>query len=178
MNILLIEDNEDDAVFVRETILRGKTNPPKIEWVENLKAGFERISAGGIDAIILDLGLPESKGLKTFELIQEKAANIPIVILSGLEDEKIAVEAVQRGAQDYLVKTRVIGELLSRVVEYSIERKHIEEALRASAKALELKIHELELLNKSMLGREERILALKEEVQNLKAQLQNAPKAA
>ena len=178
MNILLIEDNEDDAVFVTETMCHGKKNPPKIEWVKNLTLGLERLLPGGIDVIVLDLGLPESKGLETFEKVRSMAADIPVVILSGMEDEMLAIQAVQKGAQDYLVKTKVVGDVLSRVIQYSIERKHIEEALRTSTETLEAKIRELELLNKSMLGREERILALKEEVKNLKERLREASKTA
>jgi len=94
-----------------------------LEWRENLRTGLERLGSGGIDVILLDLSLPDSpKSFKTFSAVQARAPAVPIVILTSLADETFAVNAVRRGAQDYLVKRYVDGELLVRTLRCALAR--------------------------------------------------------
>src|SRR5207244_12730207 len=86
---------------------------------------------GGVDVVALDLGVPDGQGLETFVRAGRGAPHEPIVVISGLDDEQLALEAVRSGAQDYLVKGRIEGQLLARVLRYAIERKRAEEVLRA-----------------------------------------------
>jgi PAS domain S-box-containing protein len=101
-----------------------------LERVERLDDALERLGRVGIDVVLLDLGLPDSQGMATFERTRRRVPDEPIVVISGLDDERLALEAVRSGAQDYLVKGRIEGQLLARVLRYAIERKRAEEALR------------------------------------------------
>ena len=103
-----------------------------LERVDRLDDALARLAHSGVDVVLLDLGLPDSQGLDTFVRARRGAPNEPIVVISGLDDEQLALEAVRSGAQDYLVKGRIEGQLLARVLRYAIERKRAEEALRAS----------------------------------------------
>jgi signal transduction histidine kinase len=94
--------------------------------------------------VLLDLSLPDSRGLQTFKKQQAKAPQVPIIVLTGLNDEALAVEAVREGAQDYLVKGHVDSNLLSRSIYYAIERKQVEETLRQRTADLEARNEELD----------------------------------
>ncbi|MGA9351794.1 MAG: response regulator [Anaerolineae bacterium] len=130
MRVLLIEDNEDDALIIREMLVKAKGAPFDLEWADRLSTGLERLAEGGIDVVLLDLGLPDSRGLETLSKAHGQAPEAPIVVLTGLADETVGVKAVQNGAQDYLAKGQVDGNLLARTLHYAIERKQAEEALR------------------------------------------------
>jgi diguanylate cyclase (GGDEF)-like protein len=95
--------------------------------------GLERLAAGGIDVVLLDLGLPDSVGLDTFTTVNTQAPQVPILVLTGLDDEALAVQVVQQGAQDYLVKGQADGDSLARAIRYAIERKRAEETIRQLA---------------------------------------------
>ncbi len=134
IRVLLIEDNPGDARYMREMLVVELANPvaPRFEteWVEQLSTALERLSKGGVDVILCDLTLPDSQGLDTFTAVHAQAPQVPIVVLSGLDDEEIAVQTVREGAQDYLVKGDVDTNLLVRSIRYAIERKRTEEALQ------------------------------------------------
>lgn len=130
--ILLIEDNPGDARLLREMLVETRDASFDLEWVDRLSTGLERLAEGGIDAILLDLSLPDSQGLATFTLVYTQVPHIPITVLTGLDDTTLAVKAVREGAQDYLIKGRIDSNLLARTIRYSIERKRIEKALRES----------------------------------------------
>ncbi|HIE43503.1 MAG TPA: hybrid sensor histidine kinase/response regulator, partial [Candidatus Omnitrophica bacterium] len=104
----------------------------ELECADRLSKSLSRLAKGGIDVILLDLSLPDSQGLETFIEVYSKAPQVPIIVLSGLDDESLAVKAVGKGAQDYLVKGRVDSNLLVRSIRYAIERKQVEEALEKS----------------------------------------------
>ena len=107
--------------------------PFELVQVELLSAGIERCAEGRFDVILLDLALPDSQGLETFFTMHAHAGDVPIVVLSGYDDEATAVKAVQAGRQDYLVKGQVDDNLLVRSIRYAIERSRrhrAEEALR------------------------------------------------
>src|SRR5258708_262069 len=103
IKILLIDDDEDEYVLVTNLLL-SESAPFELIWAERLERGMESLAANRVDIVLLDLFLPDSRGLESFGLLKARQPNVPIVILSGLEDEESALEAVQKGAQDFLVK--------------------------------------------------------------------------
>ena len=127
MRVLLVEDNQDDALLIQEALSETKI---KIEAAERLSAALERLSRGALDAVLLDLSLPDAQGLDTIRRVRSYAPGVPIVVLTGLDDEEAAVKAVEQGAQDYLIKGQVDGHLLVRSLRYAIQRHRSEEALK------------------------------------------------
>jgi len=132
MRVLLIEDSEDDAYLIREMLMEKEDAGILLVWVDRLGTGLTRLAENKSDLVLLDLSLPDSHGLETFDLVQGCAKDVPIVVLTGLDDEVMANQAVRRGAQDYLVKGRLDGTLLARAARYAVERKQSEKALRES----------------------------------------------
>ncbi len=123
LRLLLIEDNPADVRLVREALGDTSTAQVFVEHRANLEAGLRRIAERGIDCVLLDLTLADSQGLDTFRAVHEAAPNLPIVILSSCENDELALQAVQAGAQDYLPKSELTGSLLARGVRYALERK-------------------------------------------------------
>jgi PAS domain S-box-containing protein len=136
---LLIEDNPGDARLI-EVLLAEADTGFEVEWVTRLADGVERLRDGerSVDAVLLDLALPDSSGFDTFAAVNASAPRVPIILLTGLDDEELAVRAVRLGAQDYLTKGRVDGPLLARAIHYAIERRQAEDALRRSEETLRL----------------------------------------
>jgi PAS domain S-box-containing protein len=132
IKVLLIEDNPGDARLIQAFLSEAKGKSFQIEVAERLLDGLEALSARSLDVVLLDLSLPDSSGLETLAKAQSNAQQVAIVVLSGLNDEDLAVEAVRKGAQDYLVKGQIDENLLPRAILYAIERKRMEEALRES----------------------------------------------
>jgi signal transduction histidine kinase len=138
IKVLLIEDNPGDARLIQE-LLRGATTAQfELTCVERLAAGLQRLAEETFDVLLLDLGLPDSQGLDTFTKTQTQAPDVPIVLLTALDDEAFALEAVRKGAQDYLVKGQVDSNLLARAMRYAIERHRAEAALRQRNRELML----------------------------------------
>ena len=129
IKVLLIEDNPGDARLIEEMLFKVNGALFDLENADRLSDGLTRIQEGGIDAVLLDLGLPDSAGLGTFEKVYDQAPEVPIVMLTGLDDTELALEGVRMGAQDYLVKGRVDGAMLARTLHYAIERKSAEERI-------------------------------------------------
>ncbi len=123
IRVLLIEDNPPDAVFIDEMLAEAKDFSFNVEWKETLSIGLERLAKKGIDVVLLDLNLPDSKGFNTFTKTLAQAPEIPIIILTGLDDETLAIRAVRTGAQDYLIKKHVNSNLLVRTIRYAIARR-------------------------------------------------------
>jgi DNA-binding response OmpR family regulator len=121
IKILLIEDNPGDARLIREA-LSSTGEDVEVKWADRLATGLERIETGAFDAVLLDLSLPDSRGLATFERVHGRAPELPIVVLTGLDDQDLALRAVGDGAQDYLVKGTVKPDVILRVVRFAIER--------------------------------------------------------
>jgi PAS domain S-box-containing protein len=132
VKILLIEDNPGDVRLIREMLAEAAYVSFELESANRLSTGLKRLAKETPDVILLDIGLPDSQGLDTLKKVYAKTKTVPIVVLTGLEDESVGIEAVQRGAQDYLVKGQIEGKVLWRVINYSIERKRAEEALAKS----------------------------------------------
>ncbi|OHB78013.1 MAG: hypothetical protein A2W31_17920 [Planctomycetes bacterium RBG_16_64_10] len=130
--VLLVEDNPSDARLIRELLAGAKRGRFDVVTVERLATGLAALRGGSYDTVLLDLSLPDSQGIDTFLAIQQQNPTIPIVVLSGLEDEELMLKAVHEGAQDYLVKADIDTNLLERALRYAVERKGTEAALRKS----------------------------------------------
>jgi two-component system, cell cycle response regulator len=129
--VLLVEDNPAEAFVARRILADAEDPSPTVETEDRLAGAIQRLARGGVDVIVLDLSLPDSEGLDSFERLRREAPGVPLVILSGLEDQAIAVEAVRRGAQDFLVKGRFNGGVLSRTLRYAIERHRLQSQIFA-----------------------------------------------
>lgn len=128
--VLLVEDNPADARLVRILLSEaGPTAAFEITHVGRLEEAIQRIEGAEFDVVLLDLSLPDASGLETVGRIQSVAPHLPVVVLSGLSDEEVAVQAIQGGAEDYLVKGQGDGDLISRSIRYAIERKRAEDHL-------------------------------------------------
>jgi diguanylate cyclase (GGDEF)-like protein len=133
-NVLLIEDNPGDARLIREMIGDEPEASFVVEVVDRLAKGLERLSTGKeTSLVILDLSLPDSFGLETFAKVYAHSPAVPIIVLTGNDDDSLALSAVKHGAQDYLVKNRLDRELLLRSMRYSIERKRYQVQLEHQA---------------------------------------------
>lgn len=127
--VLLVEDNPGDARFIQLMLSEAGAGLFRLEQVERLEHGLERLAEGGVGIVLLDLFLPDSHGLETFSRLHAAAPELPIIVLSGLDDTTVAVQAVHEGAQDFLVKGHVEGQLLARSMRYAIERKRMSSQL-------------------------------------------------
>jgi DNA-binding response OmpR family regulator len=125
IRVLLIEDNPADTRLIREMLEGRKDDVFELETADRLSTGIDRLTRGALDAVLLDLSLPDSQGSDTFFKVRDGAGGVPIVLLTGLDDEAFAIGAVQGGAQDFLVKGDVNGNLLSRAIRYSVERNRL-----------------------------------------------------
>ncbi|WHZ22348.1 MAG: Response regulator receiver protein [Nitrospira sp.] len=129
IKILLVEDNAGDARLLRELLAEAGADRFILTHVDRLAKGISSIQAGGIEIVLLDLSLPDSQGFDTLLHMHKVAGGIPIVVMTGIEDETLGLQLVQAGAQDYLIKGQVTGPLLTRSLRYAIERKHAEKNL-------------------------------------------------
>ena len=132
-SVLLIEDNPGDARLIREMIAEAPDAPFHVNCAERLAQGLERLSAGETGLVLLDLSLPDSLGLETFAKVYAHSPTVPIIVLTGNDDQTLALSAVKSGAQDYLIKGRLDRELLLRSMQYSIERKRYQVQLEHQA---------------------------------------------
>ena len=130
--VLLVEDNRGDARLVQE-LLKDAESAYEVSHVERLADARQQLMESGAGCVLLDLSLPDASRLEALMQLRAAAPDVPIVILSGLQDELLAVKAVQEGAQDYLVKGRVDGHAIGRSITYAVERKHAEMELSHKA---------------------------------------------
>jgi DNA-binding NarL/FixJ family response regulator len=125
IQVLLIEDNPTDVLLLRQACAAVPLTPCVFTHVERLSEGLKYLSGARFDVVLLDLGLPDSQGLETLAKVKALAAAVPIVILTGLDDESLGLQAVRAGAQDYLPKTHIDGYIVTRAIRYAIERHQI-----------------------------------------------------
>jgi PAS domain S-box-containing protein len=126
IRVILIEDNPDDAELIQRKLVRSVNRQFTVIPVTRLEEGLEYLARDGADLIVSDLGLPDSHGLDTVTKLLCQASHTPLVVLSGFDDEAIAIQAVQLGAQDYLVKGQLEGNQLERSLFYAIERSRLQ----------------------------------------------------
>jgi diguanylate cyclase len=131
--VLLVEDNPGDARLVREMLKDASSTEFDVQHVERLTEARQRLMQNGSGCVLLDLSLPDARRLEALMQLRAAAPDVPIVILSGLQDELLAVKAVQEGAQDYLIKGRVDSDQLGRSINYAVERKQAEMKLQHRA---------------------------------------------
>lgn len=121
IRILLVEDNPADRRFTQE-VLRESGLAHEVACAASLEEARRLLAEAQFDLLLVDLGLPDSQGLDTFALLHDLNRNLPIVVLTGLVDEAVAMKAMRRGAQDYLEKGAFDSRILSRAIRYAIER--------------------------------------------------------
>jgi signal transduction histidine kinase/HPt (histidine-containing phosphotransfer) domain-containing protein len=165
LRVLLIEDSPTDADLINLALSDAKDYATfDVLWVEQLQDGLRALEEEQFDVVLSDLTLPDEEGINTCARIRAKAPALPIVMLTGVDDTQIAVEAVRIGAQDYLLKNELNGKFLARAIRYAIERKKSEEKINALNEALQTRIAEIASAN--------------EELQELAQQLSEARDAA
>ncbi|MEG3437841.1 hybrid sensor histidine kinase/response regulator [Pannus brasiliensis CCIBt3594] len=142
IHVLLIEDNVAEARLYREILKDASAREFYLFHVKRLAEAIESLENNDFDVILLDLTLPDSYGIASLDSLLKIAPRLPIVVLTNTNDDNLAVEAVRRGAQDYLMKREVSLDRLTRSLCYAIERKQTEEALRESNQTLQTRVRE------------------------------------
>lgn len=142
LKILLVEDNLAEARLLQEFLKQTQSKQFSLVHVKRLGEAVKELSKSTYDVILLDLTLPDSEGLSSLPILITLVPSVPIVVLTNTNDEKLAIEAVRRGAQDYLVKRHVSVDVLVRSLCYAIERKQVLETLRADNQTLETRVQE------------------------------------
>ncbi|WP_013322233.1 hybrid sensor histidine kinase/response regulator [Gloeothece verrucosa] len=142
VNVLLIEDNLAEARLLQEILKGSHLKQFNLCHVKRLREGLEKIRSEPFDIILLDLTLPDSQGLESLNPLVQIAPHVPIVVLTNTNDDHLALEAVRRGAQDYLVKRHVTLEILVRSLCYAIERKQVAQQLEQMNEKLQMRVEE------------------------------------
>ena len=142
IRVLLIEDNAIEAQLTQKWLETDKEDSFEVEWIDHVTHALDRLSRDGIDIIVSDLNLPDSRGLETFNKLHALVPKTPIVVLTGKDDESLGALAVEIGAQDYLIKQQVDVTKLARVLRYTLARHRAHE----------------EQLNKSQSGKSSRVI--------------------
>ena len=133
IHILLVEDNPGDAELIREALRETSQIQFVVTVAEQFSEAVERTLTSRFDLILLDLSLPDSHGLYTVVRACERMPDVPIVVLTGSNDETLGMEAVQAGAQDYLVKGQVANDHLARALHFALARHALQEGIRATS---------------------------------------------
>lgn len=141
IKILFVEDDVDFSRIFIHKFSSIASFPHEIIHVQNLQSAFHHLKSNSVHVILLDLSLAESQGLQTLQQVQAHAAHLPVIILTGVDDEKLAVDAVQQGAQEYFIKGQFDMRMMVYVIQYSIERKRTEEVLRIRREEQEVIFH-------------------------------------
>jgi two-component system, cell cycle sensor histidine kinase and response regulator CckA len=138
IQVLLVEDNPADVRLLLEILREVSFDRFAVTQVDRLDEGINHLTITSFDVILLDLTLPDSLGLETFLKLHQRVPAMPIVVLTGLDDETLTLRAMQQGAQDYLVKGKVTGDLLARSLRYAIERQRSEQKIHEQAALLDI----------------------------------------
>jgi len=175
IHVLLVEDDDRDAWLFTSQVQEEVGGEVRIERVDRLAHALQRLTARSTDVVVLDLTLPDSRGADTFLRLHAGAAGVPIIVLSGMDDETVALQAVRAGAQDYLIKGEVDGARLVRAIRYATERhRHqagLEDEVRQSTARLEATTQQLQAhtlaLQREMEGRQAAQQALQRSEEHL-----------
>jgi signal transduction histidine kinase len=132
-NVLLIEDNPGDADLLRLRLVEGHSSV-KVRCVQRLSDALSALSREQPSLVLLDLNLPDSRGAETFRKVLEKAPNVPVVVISGQDDEALAIKAVNQGVQDYLIKGDITSKHLERAIRYAVERQALQRSIEMAQK--------------------------------------------
>ena len=142
MRLLVIEDSDIQVRLIRDWLAHANDARFEIESTADLEGGLTLLAENSFDAVLLDLTLPDSFGIESCQRVHAAAPTVPIVVLTGVDDEDLAVSTLQYGAQDYLVKGEIGNQLLARSIRYAIERKRAELALQQANDELESRVEE------------------------------------
>jgi Flp pilus assembly CpaE family ATPase len=123
--VLLIEDEPDALTLVNYALAKWSDAPVAVEWAGDLRTGLQRMAERNYHAVLLDLNLPDSGGFETFAKVREKATDTAVIVLTGQEDEALALQTVRAGADDYLMKSDIRDRVLSRRIRYAVERNRL-----------------------------------------------------
>ena len=126
LHVLLVEDNIDDADLLRAMFRRGRADNFVLTHLLSVTEAVHRLAEGGVDLLLLDLGLPDGSGIDTVRRVRAAAPNVPVIVLTGLDDEQLAAQAMKAGAQDYLIKGHIENRALPRAMRYAIERHEMQ----------------------------------------------------
>ena len=137
IKVLLIEANPGDAVLIRRMLTNAPDSQFGLKTAKNLSTGIDMVSRGQTDVLLLDLSLPDFQGLESLTKVQSLEPDFPIIVLTGLDDEEVAIRSVNQGAADFLVKNQINTALLSRSIRYAIERQRNLNQLADQASQLE-----------------------------------------
>jgi PAS domain S-box-containing protein len=132
MRILLIEDSPGDARLIREILSDIGGETVELECEETLASGLKHLGDEQFEVLLLDLSLPDSRGLDTLEKVHPFEQKVPVIVLTGFDDDEMAQRSLRSGAQDYLVKGKITADSLGRSIRYALDRRSAEEALRVS----------------------------------------------
>ncbi len=138
LTILLVEDDPQDAFLLRKNLIGSDAGPIEIVHAARLSEGLARLDEGEFDAIVLDMLLPDSQGLATLVAVHNRAPRTPIVVITGLNDKDLALQAVRQGAQDYLIKGKLSPDLLANSIRYAIERNALKVELKEQMQLLQV----------------------------------------
>jgi two-component system cell cycle response regulator len=167
MRVLMIEENKDDIFLIKE-FLSVSDLATNLECVDCIEKGLTVLNEDDIDVVLLGLGLPGSRGLETLSRVSGKAPHIPIIVLTGYDDQRLGIESISKGAQDYLIKQEINSHILSRSITHAIERKRIEQELKNVNQELISTVEELKEANRRILENQKSVI----EEERLKALLE------
>ena len=172
LRVLLVEDNPADAELILRELRRNFFDPQwnRVETEADFMAAINELP----DIILSDYSMPQFSGLRAAELLKESELNIPFILISGTVGEDVAVEAMKKGAADYLLKDRTAR--LGAAVEHALEQRELREDRARADQEIRSQLQELQKWHEAMLGREDRVLELKAEVNELLARLGQPPR--
>ena len=136
VRVLLVEDSASDALLLQESLIEAQLGAFEITRADRWSDAAQHLRQERLDVLLLDLTLPDSVGDDTLRRARNEAARLPVVVLTGATDDSIALDAVRKGVQDYLVKGEADGRQTARAIHYAIERKRVEETLLQTEVAL------------------------------------------
>ena len=142
LRVLLVDDDEEDALLTKELLAESEQDRFLVEWVATYEAAVEALTRNSYDICLVDYYLGGHNGLDVLRSAHENECRTPIIMLTGLDNREVDVEAMREGAADYLVKNQLTSELLERTIRYTIQRTHTEEALQKAHDELELRVQE------------------------------------
>lgn len=130
IRVLLIEDTVAEAKTIQSLLKMSSAMKFEVDWVSSLTDGLRKLAESSYDVVLSDLQLPEGYGLETFRMVQDQARDLPILLLTNIEDDTVARRALAAGAQDYLIKSQIDSKRLKKALLYGIERHKLVKELR------------------------------------------------